>query len=82
MRVKDENGDWKMQEIPSPICITSTAFQKLADVHNNMGEVSVAESCAETNLPMILSSNSTATIEEVAKVNPKGIKLFQIYMSK
>ena len=47
-----------------------------------MGEVSVAESCAETNLPMILSSNSTATIEEVAKVNPKGIKLFQIYMSK
>lgn len=31
---------------------------------------------------MILSSNSNATIEDVAQVNPTGIKLFQIYMSK
>ena len=47
-KIKDKNGNNQMKEIASPICITSTAFQKLADVNNNLGEVSVAQSCYET----------------------------------
>lgn len=82
MVLKDERGRQYTKEVNSPICITSTAFQKMADPNFNMGEISVARSCAESKTAMALSSNSNSTIEEVAQANPDGIKFFQIYMSK
>ena len=82
MILKDKNGQSYRKEVESPICITSTAFQKMADPNFNKGEISVAQTCSETKTVMALSSNSNSTIEQVASANPEGVKFFQIYMSK
>lgn len=45
------------------------------------GENAVARVASQMQIPLILSSNSNASIEEVGKNNPDQPKFFQIYMS-
>ena len=68
------------EPIESPICVTSTAFQRMA---NPEGEVDTARACNAFNkTPMVLSSWSTSTNEEIGQAAPDSFKIFQIYMSK
>jgi len=54
----------------------------MADPNNNQGELLVANACKKSSTPSALSSFSTSSIEEVGKINPDGVKFFQIYMDK
>jgi (S)-2-hydroxy-acid oxidase len=66
-------------KIKSPICITSTAFQRMAHPE---GEVSTAKACNATETPMVLSSWATSSNEQVGEVAPDITKVYQVYLSK
>ena len=65
--------------IDSPICITSTAFQRMA---NPDGEIATARACNKTKTPLVLSSWATSLNEDVGKAAPDSMKIYQIYLSK
>lgn len=65
--------------IKSPICMTSTAFQRMA---HPSGECDTARACNNTKTPMVLSSWATTANEEIGAQCPDAHKVFQIYMSK
>lgn len=67
------------KKIDSPICITSTAFQRMAHPE---GEVATAKACGNMNTPMVLSSWATSTAEEIGEAAPEIPKVYQIYLSK
>lgn len=66
-------------KIASPICVTSTAFQRMATPD---GEVATARACNTTKTPLVLSSWATSSNEEVGAAAPDSFKVYQIYMSK
>ncbi len=67
-------------EINSPICIASTAFQRMAHPE---GEVAMAKAAeAQDRTTILLSSWSTTPVEKVAEAAPNCLKIFQIYLSK
>ncbi|GLT59439.1 hypothetical protein SLA2020_322550 [Shorea laevis] len=65
-------------KISAPIMIAPTAMHKLAHPE---GEVATAKAAAACNTIMILSYNSTCTIEEVAS-SCSAIRFFQLYVFK
>ena len=66
--------------IKSPICMTSTAFQKMA--HPD-GECATARACEKMNqTPVVMSSWATTANEEFGINAPNCTKIFQIYLSK
>jgi len=67
-------------KVSSPICVASTAFQKMTHAE---GELAMARgSEASNHTPFMLSSWSTTPLEDVAREAPNSLKLFQIYLSK
>ena len=67
-------------KIWSPICITSTAFQRMA---NYEGECATARACEVMNrTPFVLSSWATTSNEDVGVAAPNCVKVMQLYMSK
>jgi (S)-2-hydroxy-acid oxidase len=68
------------KSIKSPICMTSTAFQKMA--HPD-GECATARACEKMDqTPVVMSSWATTANEEFGVNAPNCTKVFQIYMSK
>lgn len=68
------------REISSPICVTSTAFQRMA--HPD-GEVATARACqAYNHTPCVLSSWATTANEDFGVASPDCYKIYQIYLSK
>ena len=65
--------------INSPICVTSTAFQRMAAPD---GEVATARACNKSKTPLVLSSWATSSNEEVGAAAPDSMKVYQIYLSK
>lgn len=60
--------------VNSPICVASTAFQKMT--HPD-GELAMARgSNAYNRTPFMLSSWSTTPLEEVAQASPDNFKMF------
>lgn len=66
-------------KIASPICVTSTAFQRMATPE---GEVATARACNKTKTPLVLSSWATSSNEDVGAAAPDSFKVYQIYLSK
>ena len=55
------------QKVKSPICIVSTAFQKMA---HPLGEIATARAAEKTGTPQVLSVNANTTIEEIGELSP------------
>lgn len=66
-------------KVSSPICIAPTAMQKMSTPD---GEVATSKAAAKSNTLMTLSSWSTTSLEEVAAVDQKAIRWFQLYVYK
>ncbi|KAK6124702.1 hypothetical protein DH2020_041557 [Rehmannia glutinosa] len=62
----------------SPIMVAPTAMHKLA---HREGEIATARASATSNVIMVLSFNSTCTVEEVAS-SCNAVRFFQIYVYK
>jgi isopentenyl diphosphate isomerase/L-lactate dehydrogenase-like FMN-dependent dehydrogenase len=65
------------EELPSPIVVAPTAFQRLA--HPD-GELAMARGAAAAGTVMCLSTLATATPEEVAEAAPGGRRWHQVYV--
>ncbi|XP_015901779.2 peroxisomal (S)-2-hydroxyacid oxidase GLO4-like isoform X2 [Ziziphus jujuba] len=65
-------------EISAPIMVAPTAMHQLA---HSEGEVATARGAAACNTIMILSYNSTCTVEEVAS-SCNAVRFFQLYVFK
>ena len=64
------------RSVPLPLVLAPTGFTRLADPQ---GELAVARAAARAGLPYTLSTLSTRSIEEVARVSA-GSKWFQVYV--
>ncbi len=64
--------------MPSPLLIAPTALHKMAHPE---GEVATAKAAGACGVPMVLSSLSTCTVEEVAKVATSPLWM-QLYISQ
>ncbi|KAF2798928.1 FMN-dependent alpha-hydroxy acid dehydrogenase [Melanomma pulvis-pyrius CBS 109.77] len=60
----------------SPIIVAPIGVQEIA--HQD-AEEATARACASANVPMILSTAATRSIEQVAKANGDGDRWFQLY---
>jgi (S)-2-hydroxy-acid oxidase len=77
---KGMDTDIMGKPIKSPICITSTAFQRMAHPE---GECATARACEKmNNTPVVMSSWATTANEEFGQNAPNTTKVFQIYLSK
>lgn len=65
--------------ISFPVAVAPTAMQKLA--HPD-GELATAKACSAAQTLMGLSTLSTTPLEDVASVDPKSPKWFQLYVYK
>ncbi|TVT17035.1 lactate 2-monooxygenase [Amycolatopsis acidiphila] len=63
-------------ELPAPVLLAPVGVQSI--VHPD-GELATARAAAGMGLPMILSTASTRTIEQVAEANGDGPRWFQLY---
>jgi len=64
------------QSSTMPVAITPMAAMGLADP---AGEAAVARAAAEAGIPIILSTVSSRSIEDVAAAAPDGVRFFQLY---
>jgi lactate 2-monooxygenase len=62
--------------IPAPVLTAPVGVQGI--MHPD-GELAVARAAAELGLPMIVSTVSSYTMEEVAEANGDGVRWFQLY---
>ena len=60
------------QKLDSPICIAQTAFHRMA---HPLGELDTARAAVSHNTAMGLSCYATTSLEDVAEVNPGGVKM-------
>lgn len=60
----------------SPVLVAPIGVQSI--LHDD-GEEATARACRELNVPMILSSAATRTIEQVAAANGSGPRWYQLY---
>jgi len=65
------------QRMAAPLLIAPTAMHKLADAE---GEVATARAASECEVPMVLSSLSTCSVEEVAQASTAPVWM-QIYIA-
>ncbi|HWN36136.1 MAG TPA: lactate 2-monooxygenase [Pseudonocardia sp.] len=63
-------------ELPAPVLLAPVGVQSI--VHPD-GELAVARAAASVGLPMVLSTASSHTIEEVAEASGAGPRWFQLY---
>jgi isopentenyl diphosphate isomerase/L-lactate dehydrogenase-like FMN-dependent dehydrogenase len=63
-------------DMPAPVLLAPVGVQSI--VHPE-GELATARAAAELGVPMILSTASSHTIEDVAKSNVDGPRWFQLY---
>lgn len=63
-------------ELPSPVLLAPVGVQSI--VHPD-GEVATARAAAALGVPMVLSTASSNTIEDVAAANGDGTRWFQLY---
>ena len=63
----------------SPLLVAPVGVQSI--MHSD-GEAATARACEKVGVPMILSTASTRTIEEVATANGMGDRWFQLYWPK
>ncbi|XP_071962518.1 2-Hydroxyacid oxidase 1-like [Antedon mediterranea] len=68
------------ERISWPVCLSPTAFHRMADY--NEGEVATARAAASVGSAMALSCVSTRTIEDVAAVTPRGVRWMQVQFYK
>ena len=64
------------EEIPFPVMIAPTGFDRIAD---SQGELAVARAAERAGIPYSLSTMGTRSIEEIADVS-EGRKWFQVYV--
>jgi isopentenyl diphosphate isomerase/L-lactate dehydrogenase-like FMN-dependent dehydrogenase len=62
--------------LPAPVLTAPIGVQGI--MHPD-GELAVARACAELGIPMILSTVSSHSLEDVAKANGDGVRWFQLY---
>lgn len=67
------------QRYKSPLLVAPIGVQEIT--HPD-GEEATARACAATQVPMILSTAATRSIEQVAKANSDGDRWFQLYWPK
>lgn len=67
------------KEYDSPILAAPIGVQGIAHAD---GEIATAKACRNQNVPMILSTAATRTIEEAAEANQDGEKWYQLYWPK
>jgi lactate 2-monooxygenase len=51
-------------------------------IFNPDGELAVARACAENNVPYVMSTASSTSIEDAAEANGNGVRWFQLYWPK
>ena len=61
---------------PSPIAIAPVGVQR---IFNPEGELASAAAAAGEEVPYIMSTASSTSIEDVAKANGDGVRWFQLY---
>ncbi|KAJ6144247.1 FMN-dependent dehydrogenase [Penicillium chermesinum] len=67
------------QKFQFPIAAAPVGVQCIVNPH---GEVATARAAAENNVPYIMSSASSTSIEDVAKANGDGTRWYQLYWPK
>ncbi|KIW00761.1 uncharacterized protein PV09_07742 [Verruconis gallopava] len=67
------------KEYDSPILAAPIGVQEIA--HRD-AEIATAKACEAQNVPMILSSAATRTIEQIGKANGNGERWYQLYWPK
>jgi lactate 2-monooxygenase len=67
------------KEYDSPIIAAPIGVQEIA--HRD-GETATAKACRAQNVPMILSTAATRTIEQIAEANADGERWYQLYWPK
>ncbi len=65
------------QDVPHPIVVAPMAYQKHAHAD---GELAMAQAAAATDTTFVLSSQTTASIPDVAASAPEGRRWFQLYV--
>lgn len=64
------------KEHPFPIAIAPVGVQR---IFNPEGEIASAKAAAKENVPYIMSTASSTSIEDVAKANGDGVRWYQLY---
>ncbi|KAI1748359.1 putative FMN dependent dehydrogenase [Xylaria castorea] len=64
------------QNLPFPIACAPVGVQR---IFNPDGEMAAAAAAAKQNVPYIMSTASSTSIEDVAKANEDGVRWFQLY---
>ena len=62
--------------LPFPITVAPVGVQR---IFNPDGEVASAAAAAREQVPFIMSSASSTSIEDVAKANGNGVRWYQLY---
>ena len=62
--------------LPFPIAIAPVGVQR---IFNPDGEIASAAAAAKENVPYIMSTASSTSIEDVAKANGNGVRWYQLY---
>jgi 4-hydroxymandelate oxidase len=65
--------------IDAPMILAPMAFQRMA--HPD-GEIAMAHAAAAAGVPMVISTMSTITLEDIAAAVPEGTRWFQFYVHK
>jgi lactate 2-monooxygenase len=63
-------------EMPAPLMLAPIGVQKI--VHDD-GELGTARAAAAVGVPMVVSTSSHYTLEEIAEANGEGPRWFQLY---
>ncbi|KAK5938996.1 hypothetical protein PMZ80_008299 [Knufia obscura] len=63
-------------EVPFPIAVAPVGVQRIV---NPEGEVASAAAAKEEDVPYVMSTASSTSIEDVAKANGDGIRWYQLY---
>ncbi|HSM01812.1 MAG TPA: alpha-hydroxy acid oxidase [Acidimicrobiia bacterium] len=66
-------------QLAAPLLIAPMAFQRMA--HPD-GEIAMAHAAAAAGIPMVVSTMSTTTLEDIASAVPDGVRWFQFYVHK
>ena len=74
--VRDLSVELFGRTIPAPVLLAPVGVQSI--VHED-AEIATARAAAEVDVPMILSTASSTTMEEVAAANGAGLRWFQLY---
>jgi len=66
-------------QLTAPMLVAPMAFQRMAHPE---GEIAMARASAAVGIPMVVSTMSTTTLEDIAAAVPDGERWFQFYLHK